>query len=258
VNRMASNLGMVARHLGARWLSVVLVLALVGLILKAYAATDNAFTHAVESARAGQLSEAGMAFEKSVQASPSSGGFVNLGITEWQRGHAGAAILAWERATWIDPFDERAVQNLKFARAVAQVDGPELRWFETASTWLPANAWVWLAGASLWLAVGALVLPRVLRRRKSGWQQTLAALGLCVFIFSITANVGVVSRTEIGFVLKKNAPLRLTPTTGSELTSTLSAGDPVRRLKTRGNYIFVRTPMAAGWIDRSQVGMINE
>jgi hypothetical protein len=193
-----------------------------------------------------------------VQTRPSAGGFVNLGITEWQRGHAGAAILAWERAIWIDPFDESAGQNLKFARAVSQVDEPELRWFETASTWLPPNVWVWVAGASLWLAVGVLVLPRVFRCRKSGWQQTVAALGLCVFIFSVTANLGVVSRTDIGFVLKKNAPLRLTPTSGSELTSTLSVGEPVRRLKTRGNYLFVRTPMAAGWIDRSQVGLINE
>jgi hypothetical protein len=258
MSRVSSRLERMAQLLGARWLSVVLVLALVGLILKARAATDDVFTHTVASARAGQLSEAGVAFEKSVQARPSSGGFVNLGITEWQRGHAGAAILAWERATWIDPFNESAVQNLKFARAVAQVEEPELRWFETASTWLPANAWVWLAGASLWLAVGALVLPRVFRRRKSGWQQTLAALGLCAFIFSITANVGVVSRTDIGFVLKKNAPLRLTPTSGSELTSTLSVGDPVRRLKTRGNYFFIRTPMAAGWIERSQVGLINQ
>ncbi|MDR3459488.1 MAG: hypothetical protein P4N60_18830 [Verrucomicrobiae bacterium] len=258
MNAISPRLARLVQLLGAHWLSVILLAALAGLILTARAAADDAFTHGVDSAHAGQLSEAGLTFEKLVQTRPSAGGFVNLGITEWQRGHAGAAILAWERAAWVDPFDESAGQNLKFARAVAQVDEPELRWFETASTWLPPNAWVWLAGASLWLAAGALVLPRVFRRRKSGWQQTLAALGLCAFIFSVTANLGVVSRTDIGFVLKKNAALRLTPTSGSELTSTLSAGEPVRRLKTRGNYFFVRTPMAAGWIERSQVGLIND
>ena len=258
MNGILPKLERLAQLLGARWVSVVLALALAGLLLKARAATDDSFTHGVASARSGQLSMAAATFEKSVQARPSSGGFVNLGVTEWQRGRAGTAILAWERAMWIDPFDESAAQNLKFARTVAQVDEPELRWFETASTWLPPNAWVWLAGTSLWLAVGALVLPQVFRWRKSGWQQTLAALGLCAFIFSVTANLGVVSRTDIGFVLKKNAPLRLTPTSGSELTFTLSAGEPVRRLKTRGNYFFVRTPMAAGWIERDQVGLINE
>ncbi|HEV2691639.1 MAG TPA: hypothetical protein VG347_01960 [Verrucomicrobiae bacterium] len=258
MNHIFSQFQQAARLLGVRWWTAVLVLALACLLVKARAADDASFTRGVESARAGQLSEAGHVFEKSVQARPSAGGFVNLGITEWQRGHAGAAILAWERATWLDPHDARAVQNLKFARAAVQVDEPELRWFETASTWLPANLWLWLAGMSLWLALGALVLPSVFRRRKSGWQQSLAALGLCAFIFSVTANVGVVSRTDIGFVLKKNVPLRLTPTSGSEVTSILSAGEPVRRLKTRGNYFFIRTSVAAGWIEQGQIGLINE
>ena len=97
------------------------------------------------------------------------------------------------------------------------MDEPQLKWFETASAWLPPNAWVWLAGASLWLAVGALVLPGIFRRRKAGWHQALAAFGFGIFLFSLAANCGVVSRTQIGFVLKKNAPLLLTPTAEGEV-----------------------------------------
>ena len=96
--------------------------------------------------QAGQFPEAAAAFERSAQVLPAAGTLVNLGIAEWQRGHAGAAILAWEQARWIDPFDPHAGANLKFARQVAQVDAPRLKWFEAASTWLPAEAWVWLAG----------------------------------------------------------------------------------------------------------------
>jgi len=174
--------------------------------------TNDFFTQGVELNRAGQFPEAAAAFEKSALAQPAVGTLVNLGLAEWQRGHAGAAILAWEQARWLDPFDPCAETNLKFARAVAQVDEPQLKWFETESTWLPPNAWFWIAGASLWLAVGALVLPGIFRRRKAGWQQTLVALGFVFFLFSLTANVGVASRMQIGFVLKKNAPLLLTPT----------------------------------------------
>ncbi len=244
--------------LGIRQCFAALVAVICLFFVDARAATDDFYVRGLPAAQAGDFPTASSVFENELKHQPSAGIFVDLGITEWQRGHAGAAILAWERAAWVDPYDALANQNLKFARTVAQVDEPELRWFETASTWLPSNAWVWIAGASLWLAVGALVLPRVFRWRRSGWQQTLAALGFCVFIFSITANVGVVSRTDIGFILKKNAPLRLTPTGGSELISTLSAGEPVRRVKTRGNYYFVRTPMTAGWVERGQVGLINE
>ena len=222
------------------------------------AATNDFFADGLVAARAGNFSEAAAVFENELKSQPSSGALVNLGIAEWQRGRAGAAMLAWERAVWLDPFDARAQQNLKFARAVAQVDAPELRWHEKVSTWLPGNWWLWVAGAGLWLAAGALVLPRVFRRKKSGGQQMLVSLGVVVFIFALVVDVGVVSRTDIGFVLRKNTPLRLTPTDGSELISMLPAGEPVRRVKVRGKYFFIRTPMAAGWVERGQVGLVNE
>lgn len=246
-----------AGRLGVRQSSAALVAAFACLVLDVKAGTNDFFAQGIEAARAGDFSDAATAFQNAVQSQPSSGALVNLGIAEWRGGHAGAAIRAWEQAQWIDPFDARAVQNLKFARTAAQLDGPELRWFEAASAWLPPNLWVWLAGASLWLAVGALLLPPVFRWKKSGGQQTLAALGFCVFLFAMTANLGVVSRTEIGFVLKKNVSLRLTPTSEGEVISTLTDGEPARRLRTRGNYFFIRTANGAGWIERKQFGLIN-
>jgi tetratricopeptide (TPR) repeat protein len=243
---------------GLRPSSAVLVVASIFLFANAKAATDDFFAQGGALDRAGQFPEAATAFEKSARAQPSSGALLNLGIAEWQRGHAGAAILAWEQAQWIDPFDERAAQNLKFARAAAQADEPQLKWFEAVSAWLPPDAWVWLAGASLWLAVGALALPGIFRRRKADWHQPLAALGFCIFLFSMTANVGVVSRTQIGFILKRNAPLLLTPTREGEAVSTLNAGEPARKLRTRGNYIFIRTENGTGWIERSAFGLVSE
>lgn len=220
------------------------------------AATNDFFAQGLAACRAGQIPEAAAAFENSIRRQPAAGTLDNLGVVEWQRGHAGAAILAWERARWIEPSDPRADQNLKFARTVTQVDEPQLKWFETVSTWLSSDAWAWLAGASLWLAAGALVLPGVFRRRRSGWQETLAALGLVLFLFSVTANYGVVSRTQIGFVVKKNAPLLLTPTREGEVISTLTAGEPARKLRARGNYFLIRTDFSTGWIERSQFGLV--
>lgn len=241
------------RYLGC---CAILVAALVCFAQTSGAAANDFFARGVELSRAGQFPEAAAAFEESAQMQPTAGTLVNLGIAEWRRGHAGAAILAWEQAQWIDPFDPRAGADLKFARQAAQLDAPQLKWFETASTWLPPNAWAWLAGASLWLAAGLLMLPGILRRRKAGWQQALAALAFGFFLFCITANLGVVSRTQTGFVLKKNAALLLTPTREAEVVSTLNAGAPARRLRTRGNYFFIRTAFAAGWISREQFGLV--
>jgi tetratricopeptide (TPR) repeat protein len=233
-----------------------LAVGLACVVLNSRAATNDFFAHGVELSRAGQFPEAAAAFEKAAQAGPACGTLVNLGIADWHRGRAGAAILAWEQARWIDPVDSRANANLRFARQLVQVNEPQLKWFETESMWLPADTWVWIAGASLWLAAGMMTLPGILRLRKAGWQQALAALAFGFFLFSMTANLGVVSRTQIGFVLEKNAPLLLTPTRDAEVVSTLNAGEPARRLRTRGNYFFIRTAFAAGWISREQFGLV--
>jgi hypothetical protein len=137
-----------------------------------------------------------------------------------------------------------------------QVDSPQLKWFETASTWLPPNAWVWLAGASLWLAVGLLVLPGIFRRRVAGWHQFLAALAFGFFLFSLTANAGVVSRTHIGIVVKKDVPVRLTPTRDGEVISTLAAGESARLVQRRGNFVFIRTTAASGWVEPGEFQLI--
>ena len=49
-------------------------------------------------------SEAAKAFREASEREPASGTLLNLGLTEWRRGRAGPAILAWEQVRWIDPF----------------------------------------------------------------------------------------------------------------------------------------------------------
>jgi hypothetical protein len=220
-------------------------------------ATNNLFTAGEAAFQSGDVAGAAMFFEDDARQNPSVGAFINLGIIEWQRGRAGAAMLAWERARWIDPFDRDARQNLTFARTVLQANEPELRWHEHASLWLPPNAWVWLAGATLWLAVGAMTLPPLFQRRRSGGLQWFAALAFGLFLFCLAANAGVVSRTQLGFVLKRNAPVQLTPTREGEILTTLAAGEPVHRLKTRGNFYLVRNTFGTGWMERNDIGLVN-
>lgn len=220
------------------------------------AATNDFFADGVAAYREGQFVAAATAFEQAATNRPAVGTLLNLGLAEWRRGHAGPAILAWQQAQWLDPFDPRAGENLRFAYQVTQLDAPQLKWFETVSTWLPAEAWLWLAGASLWLATGMLLLPGIFRRHKAGWHQALAAVGLGLFLFSLAANLGVLSRMNLGFVLEKGAPLLLTPTPDGEVTTTLIAGEPARKLRTRGNYYLIRTEYGTGWIERTQFGIV--
>lgn len=215
-----------------------------------------AFRAGVEAFETGQFAAAAKAFQDSATARPAAGTLVNLGLAEWRHGRTGAAILAWERALWVDAFDRAAQENLRYARESTGLDAPRLAWYETASTWLPTNSWAWITGGGLWLALGMVTLPVVLRWRRAAWHQAVAALGLGVFLLSVPAHVGVVTRSRLGFVLERKTALRLTPTAEADPLAQLAAGEPVRQLRVRGDYAFVRTRNGSGWIERRQLGLL--
>jgi hypothetical protein len=217
---------------------------------------DIVFRAGVRAYRVGDYAGAAAAFRQSVILEPASGALHNLGNAEWQNRRPGAAILAWEQALWLDPFSQSARQNLRFARKTAQLEAPELAWYEVISIWLPVSWWAWIAGASLWLAVGMAVFPGLLRRRKATWHQAIAAVGLMVFLLCVPAYFGVQTRSRTGFVLERDTPLRLTPTQEAQAVTRLAAGEPARWIRTRGNYVLLRTSRTLGWVERGQFGLI--
>ncbi len=234
-----------------------LILALLGCGLMCPAASEPvSFSSGVSAYEAGDYPEAARLFRQAAETQPASGTLVNLGLAEWQRGRVGEALIAWEQARWLNPFEFRARNNLQFARTRAQLESAELTWYEVASMWLPANWWASIVTGSLWFVVGLLTLPVVLRWRKAPWQQALAALGLGVLLLSLPAHIGVLTRTQLGFVVEKDVPLRLTPTAEAETVTRLAAGEPARRLRTRGDYVFIRSNHATGWVRQAEFELI--
>lgn len=233
---------------------VLLIKSLAAQTAAAPAASD--FSRGLSAYRSGDYPQATQVFRELNLREPSSGALQNLGNAEWQRGRTGAAILAWEQSLWLNPFDPRARNNLRFARENAQLETPVLRWYEIAASWLPASCWAWLVAGSLWIAIGALVFPGVFRWRRAAWQQAVAAFSFGVFLLCIPAQVGTLTRTNLGFVLQKETPLRLTPTSGADLVTRLAAGEPARKIRARGNYLFIRTHHSAGWVLKEQFGLI--
>ena len=177
----------------------LLLAVLVGLCVAPWTGAANSpedfFQEGLTACRVGDYARAAHAFRESVTLQPASGALLDLGNAEWRCGRAGPAILAWEQARWLDPFSASPRQNLSFARKTAQIEAPDLSWYEVVSTWLPASWWAWIAGTSLWLAVGMGMLPGVLRLRKATWHQAVAALGLMVFLLSLPAHFGVETRS---------------------------------------------------------------
>ena len=234
---------------------LLLVALLSGSATASSSSPETFFEAGASAYRSGDYPRAAGAFRQSVTLQPAAGALQNLGNAEWQGRRTGAAILAWEQALWLDPFKQSARQNLRFARKTAQLEAPDLTWYEVISTWLPVSWWAWIAGVSFWLAIAMVMLPGILRQRKATWHQAVAALGLMVFLLSVPAHIGVKTRSRIGFVLQKDTPLRLTPTLEAQAVTRLAAGDPARWLRARGNYVLVRTSRAVGWVEQDQFGL---
>ena len=217
---------------------------------------ESLFREGANAYRAADYEAATKFLRESVLLHPASGTYQNLGLSEWQHNQTGPAVLAWEQSLWLDPFNKSAHNNLRFARKAAQIDAPELSWDEVISTWLPVNWWGWIVCLSLWLAIGAISIPIFLRRPKASWHQGVAAFGLMLFLLGLPAQLGVHKRERIGFVMEKGTALRLTPTSEAQTTSQLAAGEPVRWMRARGDFLLVRSNRATGWVQRKQLGFL--
>lgn len=217
------------------------------------------FARGCQEYLAGGYTLAGETFEKLAQAQPSVGAFFNLGNCQWQDGERGEAILSWERAQWLAPRDPAVRNNLAYARKAAQLNGPELAWYEVCSTWLPPGVWGWLAAGSFWFALALVLLPGIFRWRRSDWQQATAAASLAVFLLTTPALLGVMTRSRLGVVRAADSALLLTPTRDGQPLLRLAAGEMAREVGRRGDYVRVRTGSdLEGWLRREEFALVSQ
>jgi tetratricopeptide (TPR) repeat protein len=241
----------------------MLIRLLVGLIwLVSFAeghSQINFFEKGLAAYEARDFAGASKWFNEAVKQTPSAEAWRNLGNAQWQGELPGPAILAWERALWINPMDADAAASLRFARQSVPAGEMPLRWWEAFSTWLPANAWAWSAAGSFWLAVAlAFVWSAILGWRRSAWTQSLAATAFGVFLLTITGVTGIQTRTDLGVVLSPATPLRQTPARHAQILTRLAAGELVRSRYVRGDYFFVCTSAGdSGWLEKSQFQFIS-
>jgi hypothetical protein len=215
------------------------------------------FLQGITNYQRGDFTNAAACFRAAADQSLAPGAYCNLGNAEWLAGRTGHAVLAWERARWIDPFQETARDNLDFARKMAHLDAPEPAWSELCSAWLPTAWWPWLAMGFFWCAVAGWILPLRSNKAKTDWRQGVTAAGFAGFLLVLPALAGIHERAKLGVVLDAPAPLRLAPAPHAQAIATLRAGERVRRERREGGYYLVRASSdATGWVATDQVAWI--
>ena len=236
-------------------LALVFLLSEPGLEILDYA---SEFREGNRTYASGEIQDAASLFQKvGNHESVAPGLLHNLGNAEFKLGNLGPAILAWERAHSLDPWNRNTTANLRFARGQAALSAPKLAWNEKYSAWLPADCWLWTAAVCFWGGLACLALPPLLARRRTAWTQAGAVLALSTFILTLPALAGLWMRHRLGVVVAAEAPLRLTPTQEGEVLGKLSAGEVARVEITRGAYVYVRGENdRAGWVQAEEFARI--
>jgi len=235
-------------------LCAVLVIVFAGSLRSAATESDARFRKANDSYTKGDFAEAAYELRQLVaDGTYSAAALHNLGNAEWKVNRPGHAVLAWERARSLSPFNRNTEANLHFARYKAHIEAPTLAWFERYSTWLPGGWWLAVATIGLWGGVALLALPRLAGLRRADWHQGIAAALLAVFLLSVPALLGLSKRARLGVVLEDETPLRLTPTREGETLTKLPAGEMARVERRSGRYLYVRADGdRAGWVKETE------
>ena len=84
------------------------LLALLAVAQNIFAAGETRFQAGVAAYAAGQFEPAAKAFTDSLAEKTAPGTLLNLGLADWRCDRTGEALLAWQQAAWLDPFDRAA------------------------------------------------------------------------------------------------------------------------------------------------------
>lgn len=244
----------------------VIFAAAMALFLSANGASepDPVMRKALQTYQQGEYYQAAQMFEGLVKEGYVSAPlFFNLGNCYFQTGQLAKAVLNFERASLLQPGNEKIRKNLRLARN--QVEGEPLAWpeFSPAVQWgslrgmFTPNTWALSGLAACWLALAAWLLGR--RSKKPlGWQLVTWILGFATLLswllaFSATRAL----ESDYGIVMEKEQMLQVGPDIKSGTVSTIYEGWKVRRLDEIGDWIKVELPDGEeGWLKKETVEML--
>ena len=213
----------------------------------ALGADESTFMEGSRAYQGGDYPAAAQAWE--APGRTSSGTLHNLGNAQFKLGHPGPAILAWERALAIKPSSKNTAANLRFARSQGGLGEPQYPWHEKYSALLSPGLWLFVASLSFWGAIALLAVPPLLKQRRAAWTQATAVVAIAVFLLTVPALAGLLSRAHLGVILAPETELRLTPTREAEILGKLTEGELARVEKVRGDFLYIRGAAdRAGWV----------
>lgn len=220
----------------------------------------KSFDEAVAAYDSGEFAAAAKFFRsRIIKTLPDPALLYNLGTCLCNEGDMAGALVCFERAHLLAPYDTAITENLNFVRRrlfmpeVAKVDGPTEMLIAASQSLRPDE---WLLVALLAWAAGGIFLAF---RRRLSLNKCIVFVGSCGIIFvaasgaCIFGKLGVYSNAN-AVVTSANAELRSLPSmaSGRKLVR-LRMGTVVRVIESRLDWVRIKSDDTKGWMQKNKI-----
>jgi tetratricopeptide (TPR) repeat protein len=189
----------------------------------------------------------------------------NAGNVNYRLNEVGQAVLHYEKATFLDPSNQAARDNLLLARERVLNPVPEVKPIFFVTWW---NNWVHLLGSNTWgilsllTFTGILVVIYFARVRKERFAHSGRWLSLGIVSFLVCGcmtwfSYDAATNSRKAVVLQAGTSLTEAPRTTGKVLGTLPEGTVVEVYQVQGSFMNVKLPNGReGWIPVDAAGKV--
>jgi len=226
-------------------------------------ATASNFNEAVKAYDSGDFNAADKFFRSHIiKNAPDPSLLYNLGTCLCNKGDLAGALVCFERAHLLAPYDTAITENLNFVRRrlfmpeVNKMNGPTEMLLAACSSMRP-DEWL-LVALFAWTAGGIFLAFR----RKLSLNKRIVFIGSCMIIFISALGISIFEKLDAysdkkAVVTSEDAELRSLPSTtsGSKLVR-LRMGTMVNIIESRFDWVRIKTDNTRGWMQKGKITRI--
>ena len=186
----------------------------------------------------------------------SADGLYNLANSYARAGQPGLAVLNYERAALLAPYDADIAANLDFVRTSAHVPTePRNRFARIAQVASPAlAAWIGVLGIAL---VGVGLLARRIAPRFQWLRAGSILLGVALIALTLSSAMSLWPRMHEAVVLSNQTPALVSPVPMADTAFVLPEAETVTMTAKHEDFVLIRTRGGlSGWVARANVGTV--
>lgn len=171
-------------------------------------------------------------------------------------GKPGIAVLNYERAHLLAPYDPDIRANLNFVRDTSRLPAVNGSWFERVIGLASPNSLFWLGCIGIVIA-GASELVRRLYPRRGMSLRAATAAGLSLIVLTLWSAAVVWPILNEAVVIAPTAPERMAPAAMAEPLTTLREAQIVTVEAERPDFALVHSASGqTGWVARAELASI--